>query len=220
MRVNKALFGQAIRFIDVIREEKKDYSLFKMNRAIQTRYEFLEAPTKLQDYNYNSGVTYQVGRFGGKGIKRFQIYQPGLLCEAEDSTDVCDAFLDDITGWLEREFEQRGHEKPLTRAYVSQVEVYSDIDLGAAFQEMHVIGRSLQENLRLYSPASPQFEVSSIRMQIAPPDDPQALIPAQFIFERRADSPFSDNLYFSSAPVRTADHVKILDELEGVLAKR
>jgi hypothetical protein len=220
MKVEKMLFGQAIRFIDVVREDTKDFSLFEMTRAIQARYGFLEAPTKLADYNYDTGVTYLVGRFDRKFIKRFQIYRLGLLCEVEASTDVCDAFLDDIIGWLERDFTQVGREKPLTRGYQSNLEVSSEINLGDAFAEIDTVGRMLQETIKLYSPESPQFELSSIRMQTAPSADPKIIVPSAFVFERRADKLFSDNVYFSSAPLTTPDHLKTLDQLERIFAKR
>jgi hypothetical protein len=216
MKVEKVLFGQAIRFIEDVRVDEKDFSLFEASRAIQARYGFLEAPTKLADYNFETGITYLVGRLDGQIIKRFQIYRLGLLCEVEASTDVCDAFLDDIIGWLERDFGQLAREKPLTRGYQSNLETYSEINLGAAFAEFDAVGRTLHETLKLYSPESPQFEVSSIRMQTAP----LTMVPSAFIFERRADKLFSDNLYFSSAPLTTSDHVKILDQLESILAKR
>jgi hypothetical protein len=38
--------------------------------------------------------------------------------------------------------------------------------------------------------------------------------PPEFSFERRAGVIYASNEYFSSAPLRTADHIRILHELE------
>jgi hypothetical protein len=40
---------------------------------------------------------------------------------------------------------------------------------------------------------------------------------AEFVIERRAGSPFSDNRYFTVAPVTTETHLKILASIEDVL---
>jgi hypothetical protein len=43
------------------------------------------------------------------------------------------------------------------------------------------------------------------------------LAPGYFSIERRAEVPFRDNKYFSSAPLPTQDHVAILQEIEKAL---
>jgi hypothetical protein len=213
MKVEKIIFGQVIRFIDDVREVKKDFSLYEIVRAIQSRYGFLEAPSKLVDYNPQTGMTFLMGKFEGRFIRRFQIYTNGLLCEAETSTDISDRFLDDLIGWLERNFEQRGREK--ARAYVSQFEVRTEINLGRTFAALDPIGTALAKAVSTYSAEVPKFEISGVRMHYSPRGD--EAMPTQFIFERRAESPFSENLYFSSAPLCTLDHENLLREIECVL---
>ena len=41
---------------------------------------------------------------------------------------------------------------------------------------------------------------------------------SKFIFERREGEPFSRNLYFSTAPLRTKDHLELLALLEKAFA--
>jgi hypothetical protein len=41
--------------------------------------------------------------------------------------------------------------------------------------------------------------------------------PAIFSVERRADIPFSENIYFSSAPLRTSEHLDVVKEFEASL---
>jgi hypothetical protein len=40
----------------------------------------------------------------------------------------------------------------------------------------------------------------------------------EFVFERRAGEAYSSNVYFSSAPLQTKDHLKLLDSLELLLS--
>jgi hypothetical protein len=43
------------------------------------------------------------------------------------------------------------------------------------------------------------------------------ITPGVFSIERRADSPFSEKTYFSNAPLRTSEHIAILQEFESAL---
>ena len=44
-----------------------------------------------------------------------------------------------------------------------------------------------------------------------------AITPAFFTVERRAQVPFEENVYFSTAPVPTDDHMIILEKFEAAL---
>ena len=37
------------------------------------------------------------------------------------------------------------------------------------------------------------------------------------MFDRRIGKPYESGLYFSSAPLRSVDHLRLLDRLEGIL---
>jgi hypothetical protein len=43
------------------------------------------------------------------------------------------------------------------------------------------------------------------------------LSPVQFSIERRAETPFFENTYFSNAPLRTADHLDVVKQFEEAL---
>jgi hypothetical protein len=47
----------------------------------------------------------------------------------------------------------------------------------------------------------------------------EALENADFIIERRATADYSKNLYFSSAPMTTSEHLKILTKIEDEMLK-
>ena len=44
------------------------------------------------------------------------------------------------------------------------------------------------------------------------------LNPSPFTIERRLDTPFFENTYFSVAPVRTADHFELIQQFEAELS--
>jgi hypothetical protein len=220
MKLEKVLKGRAIRFIDHAREEKKPIPLARVTRAIQDRYQFLQAPVTLQDYNFETGVTFLVGRFENSILQRFQIYQRGLVCEAEASTDVCDGFFDDLTTWLDSEFQQQGKEpEPKIRVYTSQLVVQSETDLGAVLGWLDPLAEVLSDTVQSYGGERLIFGPSGLKMQIDA-TGLEVVPPAEFVFERRFDRPFADNIYYSAGPLRTQDHQNILERLERAMLGR
>jgi hypothetical protein len=43
------------------------------------------------------------------------------------------------------------------------------------------------------------------------------VVPSVFSIERRAETPFKENTYFSGAPIGTAEHLKLIEEMEAAL---
>jgi hypothetical protein len=44
------------------------------------------------------------------------------------------------------------------------------------------------------------------------------VVPGRFSLERKAGSPFKENIYFSAAPLQTAAHLELLQSIETTLA--
>ena len=67
----------------------------------------------------------------------------------------------------------------------------------------------MSSNMRKYSKECPIYAVSSISLHC----DLSRVVtikPAPVSVERRIEIPFDMNVYFSSAPLRTADHVEYI----------
>jgi len=216
MRVEKILLGRSIRFVNFVQDDQKPTPAGRITRAIQSRYDFLQVPTTIADYNFQTGVSFMVGNFRDATIDRFQIFERGILCEAQASTDICDAFLDDLIGWFEQEFGRLGKETdPIVRIYTSNLEVHSDVSLADALRAFSSLGQAIWEALNSYGQRA-MFEPSGIKLHT---DIVQlsGAKPLEFIFERRAEKPYFANVYFSAAPLRTDDHQRILRALEIIL---
>jgi hypothetical protein len=216
MRIQKILLGRSIRYLDFVQKDQKVVPPGRITRLIQSRYDFLQAPTTIADYNFQTGVTFLMGNFQDTLIHKLQIFERGILCETEASTDLCDGFLDDLAAWLEQEFQQPSKEiDPVARIYTSNLELHSDVNLAETMRALAPVGQAIWEYLKSYGQAA-MFEFSGIKFHT---DTTQlvAIRPLEFIFERRADKPYRSNIYFAAAPLRTGDHAKILQDLEAVL---
>jgi len=178
-------------------------------KGMEDRYGFVQVPRTVQEINFSTGVSFLQGYFQNSIIDKLEIYEKGLLCDARINSNLCDKFLDDLTTWATNEFDLPVKETG-TRVYMSQLEVFTELNIGMALSKFRPIGETIA---KVHGGSSKPFELSGIRMHmdVTGITGPQ---PTEFTFERRAGQSYASSVYFSTAPLRTDDHVRVLDELE------
>lgn len=184
-------------------------------RAIVERYGFLNAPQSLEDFDLQKGITFHQGYIGGGTISSVSFYNNGIRVESQEGTGVADMFMDDVVGWMT--FEAGVGLTPThdgLRIYTSAMEV----ELGMAFAEkfslVSGIGQLIGQRVKGYGGPDTAYETTGLMMW----SHLQNQGPAQFRLERRVDTPFPANVYFSSAPLTTDDHLAVLSACEVTLA--
>jgi hypothetical protein len=189
--------------------------LWPVIRAFQDRYDFLTVPTRISEVDFNKGVTFETGMFDGNDITKFQIYENGVLCQTKSTTELCDKFLDDILKWANHELDLPIKDNmTLPRVYVSQIEVKSEVNISKLLSILNPIGQMITTYLASYRQITRTFSGTAIKLHEEFSDMKPR--PSEFLFERRAGHPYADELYFSAAPLTSADHMKVLDELERI----
>jgi hypothetical protein len=73
------------------------------------------------------------------------------------------------------------------------------------------IENSLAENLKQH------YVVDTTTIAVYVDTTKVNITPAKFTIERRADAPFADELYFSSAPLHTDVHLDLVEKFERSL---
>lgn len=219
MKLTNVILSQAIRLLRVKGPAGGSVYVLDLVRALESRYGFFEGPKALSDYDFAKGVTFLHGHLNKRFvIDRFQIFETGILAETRATVEECDEFLNDVIEWARKEFSVSVDEEGIRgSSYLSQVEVQSSVSLGIACEQCKRLSCQLTEILRSYGQSSPEFEVSGIKLH-GDVTNVLPLRPVEFAFERRAGLPYGSGLYFSSAPLRTADHMRFLNEIEAVLS--
>jgi hypothetical protein len=183
-----------------------------LSKAYEERYGFLQAPRMLSDYDLSKGVTFLHGFFNNRVIDKFQVFSNGLVVEAKLDTDDCDRFLDDVFKWVsERGGIEFTPSEPVTRHYVSQLEIQSNLELAHFFPRLAPLGRQIAEILRGYGQMVPDYAVSGLSFGVSPNDV------AGFRFEGREGANVPRGTFFSQARMRTSDHLRILDVMESTI---
>jgi len=191
-------------------------------RSFEGRYGFFQGPRTVAEFNTQSGITFLRGQFRqGWFIDKFQLFPQGALVEAKVPTKEIEAFLDDASEWVREKFHlEEAAITPISRFYLSQVEVEVDVALGRELAQFDSVGKQVAEMLRSYGQPVLDFEVADITLRPDAYKIPGAQPGAAFMFMRRDKQPFESRLYFSSAPLSTPDHMLVLNKLESILKSK
>jgi hypothetical protein len=210
MRVNKILFGQVIRLATISGSGGGDIYGLNLTKACEERYGFLESPRHLADYDLSKGVTFLHGYFNNRFvIDKFQVYSNGLLVAAKVSTDECDEFLNDVVDWVTERGGIQYKDTDRKTFYSSNIEAELAAPISAAFPQFSRLGQQVSDALRTYGHIVPDMDVSALALSLDPT--------STFRIERREGMPVDERLYFCVAPLRTADHIRLLEEAEKIL---
>lgn len=231
MELIAIVLGQAVRLFKASDPIGGTY-LPDLVTGFKERYGFLETPISLQEYDATKGITFQHGKFqvpprnlpDGRAyneivIESFQIFNDGLVVGTKAFAEDADLFLDDVIQWAKSKYRASIFEHtPMKCAYNSNLEVSCSKPLTTLIDKISRLNKQVTTAITSYgSTTPPSFQISGFTLHcdltsIEPPR------PSAFTFERRAGEPYSSNLYFSTAPLKTEDHLKLLEELEKVLS--
>jgi len=202
-------------------------SSYELVDAVQRRYQFRQVPT-VQDIfsgaSANQPSNFIFGKIERDGkhenIEHITLTYYGnwgttIAVATKTNTEIGEYVLEDLERWAAKEYNI--NTTPLVATtYHSQLHVEFDRDLNERFKALKPIGEIISQRLRTYGFAEyPDFEPIGFSMHIDPTKP--ARYAAAFSVERLASTPFESNLYVAQAPLKTTDHVEVLQALEALL---
>jgi hypothetical protein len=173
------------------------------------RYQFAKPPA-LDDLQKDT-VIFQIGKFQDVQIAEFGVYGDGLIANGKCDTQFLEAFLEDVLSWAQAE---SGMAQILTHrneiSFESNIIVQSESDIAAliAPNAVQLVTNNLQDKLGVsFQPCGLVFDCDASAIKIRRK-------PWRFYIERRVGISYSENIFFCQAPLRTADHLDLLQSLE------
>jgi hypothetical protein len=189
---------------------------------IAQRYGFTIVPkiTTREDLNKN-GLVFGMGNFqhGDQQfvVTDFGVYSDGLVAVA-DKTEWAEAFLEDVTAWVKNDFGFRDVSSGVRKLYSSTIVVDFESSPSTLVKQFKRIADFISDRTVTMTPSRKRMSFGRLDFEI----DKEALgnqvaIP-KFTIERRAGIGFSQERYFSAAPMTTTHHLETLEEVERVAA--
>ena len=180
----------------------------------QQRYNFIEIPETSSYLNPEKGIKFKHGKFEDISIAEISLYPDGIVAHSSAPVEVIERFVDDVVRWTEDALQaEEISSLPSVKLFDSHVIVQSAIEFGSTLQKIEGLGHKISILLDRYGIATKPYTIGGIGLYNDEPDGGMYKT-SKFTFERKADQPFSQNLYFSTAPLRSKDHLELLALLE------
>ena len=186
--------------------------------GLVTKYRFARFPqgprsvTDTTEVKLESGV-FQPNQRDPITIVELKIYADGIIADTHSSTDDSDYFLSEAIQWAIEQFALVSLQTlPIRKLYLSELYVHTDASLNHINNRFETFLQRLSSEIVGFEPQP--IETAGISFSS---DQGNFSKPTPFRFERTLNIPFSQNRYYSSAPLQTEKHLHLLDDLELIL---
>lgn len=181
------------------------------------RYNFSASPSSPADLDKESkGLVFKGGSFpiGDETIHvEVSVFTDGLAGNSYSSTRDTEAFLEDMLNSAAKEFSLK-YKPDMIRNKVPLSEL--DVRLDQPISRLNSKLESFAKKISAISPIPADFQAGGIGFWA---DTSQsALKLSAFAIERKVNAPFSENRFYSRASLHTDDHLRLIGELEQLLA--
>jgi hypothetical protein len=216
MELASILLARAMAWIEPIDLNPKGAVFYpELVKALVTRYNFHKFPQKPEEFDEGKGVIFAMGRLGNSTIEQLIIYTYGIVLDTRVSTQESKRLLEEAFQWGSRELGLVYNPSMVKRwQYTSQVTFRTNTRLGAhsAFQKLadkvtKAVTETMGENL--------DYELANASIDYDQLTRKHPL--GRFSIQRRDNTPFSENKYYSDAPLPTDVHIRLLEEFEADL---
>lgn len=222
MKLLNVTIARAIWLFDILDLNPKGKSIFPdLFEWLEAEYHFKKLPKSVDERDAQGGWSLQQGEFQVteeifKSVD-LGIYSDGLVATTQSTSDDSEHFLTNLLELACKEFSLTFEPSMLRRKmYLSEINVQIDGSLGRLNPKLDEFARKISSAFTLGDGVG--FQVSGISFaadQLTLPLS-KTLFSA-FALDRKIGAPFSENRYWSKAPLPTNKHLELLQELEKLL---
>jgi hypothetical protein len=179
------------------------------------RYDFQVYPQKPEEIDLgDKGARFESGKAGDLTIDSLVIYSGAIFVDTFSSTADSQKILIEMLEWARDELGLSYEDHMIHRwGYISDVLFYTDFPILASFSSP--VQKLAEKTSSVTEKLWNGLKYQSMAIQIG--HDPTARKNgiASLLIQHRVNSSFSENKYFSEAPLPTDLHIKFLEEFES-----
>jgi hypothetical protein len=217
MKISAVILARFFAFIETFDLNPRGRVNFpQLVSALVERYAFAKFPQKLEEFDESKGVIFQLGRTKEFAIQQVQIFDHAIYVDTSSSTTDSENFFYEVLTWLSKDMGLTFNPDMVKRkTYVSQVTFFSDAMQKVYHPAVWKIAKKLSQRVPEFYGQPLEYHPSAFMLNY----DPLTIKagPANFSIDRRADTLFAENKFFSNAPLPTEEHIALLEELESDL---
>lgn len=187
---------------------------------LKKTYQFQKYPSSQFDLDKETkNLSFSGGKFksyDASGNERYiavglSVYPDGLVANTEASTVESEKFLDELLQSVVKEFGLVHPGEIRRRLYFNEMDVRLDGSISLLNPKLDSIAHRISE-LRTEEP-DVGFVFAGITF--LPQPEKQAAL-SSFSLERKVNTDWSENRYYTRAPLQTDAHIRLLEEIESL----
>jgi hypothetical protein len=184
-------------------------------KGIVERYNFQRFPAKPEELDLAKGLVFEEGRIANKVIQKLSIFDTLIALETRSNTDESKQIIEEMLTWAATKFKISYAPGSIKRhAYVSGVSFYSDVPaLLNVGSPLDILAAKTSTALSDIWQEPMDYQTVGIAVGHDILSRKNAI--AQFTLTRRSEARFSENKYYSEAPLPTDLHIALLGEFEA-----
>lgn len=206
MQLIQTVGGEAIRFITVRSAFGATVHGVSL-RSIAEHFKFADGPRDASALDLGAGITFLNGLFRNEiVIDQLKLHDDGIVLQSKTDTVKCDQIIDELIeldcGLLFEGLRET--------AYFSALVTEMDIEFDERFKTLQPTMDALDAALASAGQLENGFEPFAIQLWANKNSRHQHF----FRLEKRVNTP---GAFYSTAPMRTADHLELLAKIEAIL---
>ncbi len=188
-------------------------------QALVARYKFQKFPQKLEEFDEAKGVVFAGGQLGNSVVDSLTIFTYGIVVDTRSSTAESKRLLEEALEWARKDLGLVYKPSMIKRwHYASQVTFYSKVPLLEMHPALQQLAEALEQSAATHVGQDLKYDLTAL---VVDHDQLERKHPlGRFSIQRRENTPFSENKYFSDAPLETDVHLKLLEQFEAGIARR
>ena len=188
----------------------------KMIVSLVQRYNIRKPPQTIEELDFQKGIKFLYGQFEETPIDEIALWDNGIIIDTKTSAEKSEHILENMLTWGAEVWGLKYRPEMIKRKiYLSSVSFRSDVPLESINPQLRKLSERVTEIASKHVGHKLQFDVTQIGFYYDPTSTKLKL--PFLTIERREDTPFSENKYYSSAPLPTDEHLKFLSDFEAIL---
>jgi hypothetical protein len=219
MQLAAVVLARVLAFVESIDLNPRGQVFYpQLVQGLVEKFGFIKFPQKPEDFNEQKGVEFIGGRWGDVGVEKVTIYQNGLLLDTRVSTAESTRILQEALYWAASTFGITYEPKMIRHfRYLSNLTFYSEYPiLSGVNSPVSMLARRIGDSYGELTAEIAPWEPTAL--VIHPELIDKKAQHAPFRIERRLETAFAENKYFSEAPFATDVHLALLEQFESDVA--
>ncbi|MGA8107787.1 MAG: hypothetical protein WB974_00025 [Acidobacteriaceae bacterium] len=187
---------------------------FELARRLTERCNFQQFPKTAKDFDIaGNGIVFEDGLMIDVPIIKFTVWNAALVVDTRVHTSASRAVIEDILTWGAKELGLNYVSGSIKRfAFVSDVSFFTDVPILDVSPSVRGLANRCSEEVSKIWQEPVKYEPLTVRVGHDPTARKNGIAP--FMIEHRGESRFSENKYYSEAPLPTDTHWRLLEEFE------